>query len=60
MTRHLKAVFRFRVDDDPEDLKPPLKLLLRTLRIIRIRDPRAELKVTDDDGPILHHDADGD
>lgn len=60
MSRRLKAVFRFQVDGDPGDLMPPLKLLLRTLRILRIRDPQAELKVTHDEGPGVSFDADGD
>lgn len=61
MSRRLRAVFRFRVDDDPEGMKPSLKLLLRTLRILRIRDPDATLKVTPDesDSPTAF-DADGD
>lgn len=58
--RRLKAVFRFQVGDDPDDLKPPLKLLLRTLRILRIRDAYADLKITDDHEPPPSYDADGD
>lgn len=60
MSRRLRAVFRFQVGDDPEDMKPALKLLLRTLRILRIRDAYAQLKITPDDDPApTYFDADG-
>lgn len=60
MPRRLKAVFRFRVvGGEPEEALPALKLLLRTLRILRINDPQASLNVTPDE-PEPRFDADGD
>ena len=56
----LKAVFRFRTSDDPEFIKSPLKVLMRAWRILRLHDPSATLKITRDDPPSIHHDADGD
>jgi hypothetical protein len=52
-------VFRFRAPDDPKRLMPTLQLLLRTLRILRLKDPSAELTITPDLEPP-HYDADGD
>jgi hypothetical protein len=57
--RSLRAVFRFRAPDDPKRLMPTLQLLLRTLRILRLKDPGAELTITPDLEPP-HYDADGD
>lgn len=59
MSRRLRAVFRFQAADDPEHLKPTLGLLLRTLRILRLKDPAAELRVLSDDEPVAY-DEDGD
>lgn len=60
MSRRLRAVFRFKAADDPARLKPTLALLLRTLRIIRIGDPDAQLNITPDPGDPVSYDQDGD
>lgn len=59
--RRLRAVFRFRAGEDPEQLKPPVKILRNALRLLRIYDPAAELTIIPDpelDPPGF--DADGD
>lgn len=58
--RHLRAVFRFRTLDDPKHFRPVIKILRGTLRALRVYDSYAELRISDDDGPPVHFDADGD
>ena len=61
MSRRLRAVFRFQTSDDTrEGLMSPLKILLRTLRLLRFRDPHATLKITPDDGEPVFYDPEGD
>lgn len=56
----LRAVFRFRVDSDPEQVKRPLALLRAALRLLRTTDPSASLRVLPDEEDPPAYDADGD
>lgn len=58
--RRLRAVFRSRVEEDPEAARSTLRLLIRALRIIRLKDPDAELRVLPDHPEPPAHDQDGD
>lgn len=56
----MRAVFRFRTFEDPKHFRPVLKILLGSLRALRVYDSQAELKITTDDGPPVSYDATGD
>lgn len=60
MPRRLKAVFRFRVLDDPKHFRPVIRIFRGTLRALRVYDSHAELKISADDTSPLHYDQDGD